>query len=97
MARAVRDLSLRYLRDELKLEDLAEGTFTISDLSSYGVMHFVPVLNHRQAATLGICAERAGTGHFDLVLTFDHRLSDGMRAGQFLGELRACVEGVPGA
>jgi pyruvate/2-oxoglutarate dehydrogenase complex dihydrolipoamide acyltransferase (E2) component len=92
VARAVRDLSLRYLRDELQLQDLADGTFTISDLSSYGVAHFVPVLNHRQAATLGICAERAGTGFFELVLTFDHRMADGMRAAQFLSELRARIE-----
>jgi len=46
------------------------------------------VLNDRQAAILGICAERPGTGHQDLVLSFDHRISDGMRAAAFLGELR---------
>jgi len=92
VARCVRDLSLRYLRDELRLEDLSDGTFTISDLSHYGVAHFVPVLNQRQAATLGICGERAGTGHRDFVLTFDHRMSDGMRAAQFLGELRDRIE-----
>jgi 2-oxoglutarate dehydrogenase E2 component (dihydrolipoamide succinyltransferase) len=95
IARAVRDLSLRYMRDELTLDDLTGGTFTISDLSSSAVVQFLPVLNHRQAAILGICAERAGTGHRDLVLTFDHRMSDGVRAAQFLGELRDRIEQPP--
>jgi pyruvate/2-oxoglutarate dehydrogenase complex dihydrolipoamide acyltransferase (E2) component len=92
VARCVRDLSLRYLRDELCLEDLTDGTFTISDLSQYGVANFVPVLNRQQAATLGICGERPGTRHQDLVLTFDHRMTDGMRAAQFLAELRNRIE-----
>lgn len=88
VARAVRDLSLRYFRNELKMDDVLGGTFTVTDLSSQGVTHFIPVLNDRQAAILGICAERPGTGHQDLVLCFDHRMSDGMRAAAFLGELR---------
>jgi len=52
----------------------------------------VPVLNQRQAAILGICAERPGTRHRDLVLTFDHRMADGMRAALLLGELRSRLE-----
>ncbi len=88
VARAVRDLTLRYFRNEIKMADVIGGTFTVTDLSSHGVTHFVPVLNDRQAAILGICAERPGTGHQDLVLCFDHRMSDGMRAAAFLGELR---------
>ena len=92
IARRVRDLSLRYMRDELQLDDLTGGTFTITDLSGHGVTHFVPVLNQRQAAILGICAERPGTRHRDLVLTFDHRMADGMRAALLLGELRSRLE-----
>jgi pyruvate/2-oxoglutarate dehydrogenase complex dihydrolipoamide acyltransferase (E2) component len=93
VAQAVRDLSLRYLRDELAIEDVSGGTFTITDLSAEGVVHFVPVLNERQSAILGLTAERSGEGTRDLILTFDHRLSDGMRAARFLGELRARLEG----
>jgi pyruvate/2-oxoglutarate dehydrogenase complex dihydrolipoamide acyltransferase (E2) component len=89
VARAVRDLSLRYLRGELTAADVANGTFTITDLSTHGVVHFVPVLNLRQAAILGICAPRPGSGQQDLVLTFDHRMSDGMQAAAFLSKLRA--------
>ena len=95
IARAVRDLSLRYMRNELTVADVSGGTFTITDLSGYGVVHFVPVLNERQSAILGVCAERPGTGYQELVVTFDHRLADGMRAAAFLGELRARLEADP--
>jgi len=93
IARAVRDLSLRYMRDELTIDDVAGGTFTITDLSAEGVAHFLPVLNERQSAILGLTAERSGTHTRDLILTFDHRLSDGMQAARFLGALRARLEG----
>jgi len=94
VASAVRALSLRYMRDELGIDDVTGGTFTITDLSGEGVVHFVPVLNERQSAILGICAARPD-GARDLVLTFDHRLSDGMRAGRFLAALRDRLEQRP--
>jgi len=92
IARSIRDLSLRYMRNELTIQDLTGGTFTITDLSSLDVVHFVPVLNARQSAILGICAERSGAGSRDLVLTFDHRVTDGMRAALFLNKLRDRIE-----
>ena len=92
IARTVRDLSLKYLRDELQMADLMGGTFTITDLSTQGVEHFVPVLNQRQSAILGLCAERPGSGRRDLVLAFDHRMTDGMRAASFLAQLRERLE-----
>jgi pyruvate/2-oxoglutarate dehydrogenase complex dihydrolipoamide acyltransferase (E2) component len=91
VARAVRDLTLRYLREELTIDDVTGGTFTITDLSGEGIVHFVPVLNERQSAILGLCAARPD-GSRELVLTFDHRLSDGMRAARFLAALRARLE-----
>jgi 2-oxoglutarate dehydrogenase E2 component (dihydrolipoamide succinyltransferase) len=91
-AGAVRALSLRYLRDELGMDDVLGGTFTVTDLSGEGVVHFVPVLNERQSAILGLCSARSD-GSRELVLTFDHRLSDGMRAGRFLAALRDRLEG----
>jgi pyruvate/2-oxoglutarate dehydrogenase complex dihydrolipoamide acyltransferase (E2) component len=93
VARAVRDLTLRYLRDELAMSDVTGGTFTITDLSGHDVTNFIPVINDRQSAILGLCAERPGTGYQDVVLCFDHRISDGMRGGAFLAELRERLEG----
>jgi pyruvate/2-oxoglutarate dehydrogenase complex dihydrolipoamide acyltransferase (E2) component len=91
VARAVRDLTLRYMRGELAIADVTGGTFTITDLSGEGIVHFVPVLNERQSAILGLCAARTD-GSRELVLTFDHRLSDGMRAARFLAALRERLE-----
>jgi 2-oxoglutarate dehydrogenase E2 component (dihydrolipoamide succinyltransferase) len=91
IARAVRELSLKYMRNELTVDDVTGGTFTVTDLSAFGVVQFVPVLNERQSAILGICAERPGSGHRDLVLTFDHRMADGMRAAAFLTDLVAAL------
>jgi pyruvate/2-oxoglutarate dehydrogenase complex dihydrolipoamide acyltransferase (E2) component len=96
IAREVRDLSLRYMRGDLQLESLTGGTFTVTDLSGQGVEYFVPVLNRRQAAILGLCAERPDSGRRDLILTFDHRMSDGMRAASFLAALRDRLECVSG-
>jgi 2-oxoglutarate dehydrogenase E2 component (dihydrolipoamide succinyltransferase) len=93
---AVRGLSLRYFREELSPADLTGGTFTVTDLSTQGVVSFLPVINRRQAAILGICAARPGTHHFDLTLVFDHRMTDGMQAATFLDELRRELEDPPG-
>jgi pyruvate/2-oxoglutarate dehydrogenase complex dihydrolipoamide acyltransferase (E2) component len=95
IARSVRNLSLQYLRDELQLPDLTGGTFTVTDLSSQFIEHFVPVINLRQSAILGICAERPASGRRDLVLAFDHRMTDGMRAAGFLASLRERLEADP--
>ncbi len=93
ITRTVRDLALRYMRNELTTEDVSGGTFTVTDLSAHGVVSFIPVLNHRQSAILGICAQRPDSGLSELVITFDHRMSDGMRAAAFLGALRDQLEG----
>ena len=92
VCRSVRDLTLRYFRDELSIADVSGGTFTVTDLSAHGVTHFVPVLNDRQSAILGICAPDLGGLQQNLVLAFDHRLSDGMRGAEFLRALRAHLE-----
>jgi 2-oxoglutarate dehydrogenase E2 component (dihydrolipoamide succinyltransferase) len=93
ISRNVRDLALRYMRNELTVDDVSGGTFTVTDLSSHGVVSFIPVLNDRQSAILGICADRPGGTHRELVMTFDHRMADGMRAASFLAALRARLEG----
>jgi pyruvate/2-oxoglutarate dehydrogenase complex dihydrolipoamide acyltransferase (E2) component len=67
---------------------VSQGTFTVTDLSSFDVTSFFPVLNTRQSAILGICATRPGVGTRDMVLTFDHRMTDGMRVASFLQSLR---------
>jgi pyruvate/2-oxoglutarate dehydrogenase complex dihydrolipoamide acyltransferase (E2) component len=92
VAQRVRDLTLAYMRNELSIKDLTEGTFTVTDLSTQDVVHFAPVVGPRQSAILGVCAERQPLQRYDLVLAFDHRMSDGMRVAHFLRALRMRLE-----
>ena len=81
---AMNELALKYMRDELTVQDMMQGTFTMSDLSSLGVSFFTPLLNYRQSAILGICSKDAGGDFFNVILAFDHRLAEGMYAARFL-------------
>jgi len=101
IAREIQDLLLSYYNGELGLEAQSGGTFTVTDLSAEGVFSFHPLINHRQAAILGVasefCAPGSREGFFQLILAFDHRLSEGRAAARFLNELRealAAYEGV---
>jgi 2-oxoglutarate dehydrogenase E2 component (dihydrolipoamide succinyltransferase) len=82
----------RYLDHALGVENLAAGTFTITDLSNEGVLTFHPLINQGQAAILGIGSEYSSgvgpaEGFFTLILAFDHQLTEGRQAAQFLQEL----------
>ncbi|MBI5308857.1 MAG: 2-oxo acid dehydrogenase subunit E2 [Planctomycetes bacterium] len=93
ISNTVKDLSLRYFREELALNDLAGGTFTVTDISSRGVVDFIPVINNMQSAILGVCAVMPGTGCFKCILTFDHQMADGMMAADMLNELSTMLQG----
>lgn len=92
----LRDLTVAYIEDKLTPTQLANATFTISDLSGLGVAGFVPLISENQGAILGIGGEQfapASTyGFYTLTLTFDHQLSDGRTAALFLGELKSRLQ-----
>ncbi len=94
LAAEMGDLVVAYLGDELAVEALSGGTFTMTDLSGEGVTAFHPLINRGQSAILGICAEAipagspGGEGTFNLVLAFDHQLAEGRSAARFLADLR---------
>jgi pyruvate/2-oxoglutarate dehydrogenase complex dihydrolipoamide acyltransferase (E2) component len=88
----VENFVLQYLDDTLPVQALADGTFTMTDLSGEDVHSFVPLINQGQAAILGIGAEYfppgRSDGFFNLILAFDHRLTEGRTAANFLKDLR---------
>ncbi|MFA6317996.1 MAG: 2-oxo acid dehydrogenase subunit E2 [Elusimicrobiota bacterium] len=86
VARDMQDLMLSYEEGELSVEAVSNGTFTVTDLSAEGVVFFHPLINQRQAAILGIAAPRGDA--FDLILSFDHRVTEGRAAARFLRDLR---------
>ena len=88
-AREIQDLLLAYHEDELNVERLSGGPFTITDLSGEGVTRFDPLINAAQSAILGVAAPEGGS--FELCLAFDHRLHEGRSAAAFLHVLKSRI------
>ncbi len=81
-----------YLRKDLTVENITESTFTITDLSQYGVSSFIPLVNNMQSAILGVSAIDKKLGRFSLSLSFDHRVTEGKVASKFLAKLSENIE-----
>lgn len=91
---------------KLSADEMAGGAFTITNLGSYGIDTFTPVLNLPQSAILGvgrirnvpavIGEEILPRDEITLSLTFDHRVLDGAPAAEFLSQLGQAIEN-PGA
>jgi len=81
-----------YLRKELTIEEITETTFTITDLSKYGVSNFIPLVNSHQSAILGVSAVDKGLKRFSLSLSFDHRVTEGKVVSMFLSDLVKNIE-----
>lgn len=80
-------------------DEMANGSFTVTNLGSLGVESFTPVINPPQTAILGVCAvtnrlKADGSVYpaMGLSLTFDHRAVDGAPAAKFLKELCTALE-----
>jgi pyruvate dehydrogenase E2 component (dihydrolipoamide acetyltransferase) len=103
LAAEVSTLAERARNRLLTAADFEGGTFSISNLGSYGIDAFTPIINPPQIAILGVGALRAVPG-FDsggvlrvrkvltLSLTFDHAFVDGAPAAAFLADLRQALE-----
>ena len=83
-------------------DDLAGGTFTITNLGSFGIDVFDPILVAGQAAILGVgrIADKPVAiakavvirSMMNLCLSFDHRILDGAPAARFLQRLKELLE-----
>ncbi|WP_030802938.1 dihydrolipoamide acetyltransferase family protein [Streptomyces sp. NRRL S-337] len=108
-ARTVEDLSAEMARltetaraGGLSLAELTHGTFTLNNYGVFGVDGSTPIINHPEAAMLGVGriaakpwvheGELAVRQVVQLSLTFDHRVCDGGTAGGFLRFVADCVE-----
>ena len=94
LARAIQEAAERANRRELSLEDLHDGTFTITNFGALGGSFGVPVINYPEVGILGVGriaekpvvrdgAIRVGQV-MPLSLSADHRLIDGGEAARFL-------------
>jgi len=99
---AIADFAARAKEGRLALEELAGGTFSITNGGVFGSLLSTPILNPPQSAILGMhtIQERPVAEHGQVVirpmmylaLTYDHRLIDGRDAVQFLGAVKSALE-----
>ena len=86
----------------MKREEIAGGTFTVSNLGMYGLDSFDAIINPPQVAILAVGAVRERAVVQDgavvaapvmtLTLSADHRVVDGAVAAQFLATLAELLE-----
>jgi 2-oxoglutarate dehydrogenase E2 component (dihydrolipoamide succinyltransferase) len=99
---AVRDFAKRAEDATLTLEDLAGGTFTITNGGVFGSLLSTPILNPPQVGILGLhkIEDRPVAVGGQVVvkpmmyvaLTYDHRIVDGLEAVQFLVKVKELIE-----
>lgn len=100
--KSIADMGKKARDGKLTIEDMAGGTFTISNGGVFGSLYGTPIINLPQSAVLGLHAikERpiAVNGKIEirpmmyLALTYDHRLLDGREAVQFLVKVKEYIE-----
>ena len=115
--RSAQSLGLKAFSDEAKRlaggaidgslspDFLSGGTFTVSNIGSFGIETFTPVINLPQTAILGVGAITprptvAADGtigveqRINLSLTIDHQVIDGADGARFLRDLVAAIENI---
>src|SRR4051794_9869977 len=107
LARAIADVAARARSKQLLPDDVAGGTFTITNPGGDGPFHGAPGISPPQAGVLRADANVkrpggdgdglrhdgiAGRPLMNVTLTYDHRLIDGALAGRFLRDLRNRLE-----
>jgi 2-oxoglutarate dehydrogenase E2 component (dihydrolipoamide succinyltransferase) len=108
MAKGIADVARRARDKQLTPDDVAGGSFTITNPGGYGTFHGTPVISQPQAGILGtyaivkrpwVITDENGAdaiairSMMNLTLTYDHRLVDGAYAGRFLRDLRERLQG----
>lgn len=86
------------------IEDLADGTFTITNLGMFEIEHFTPIINPPECGILGVgaiirvpvvvddCDKIEIRSRVQLTFVFDHRIVDGGQAARFLQRIKHLVE-----
>jgi len=102
MARAIQDLASRARSKRLNVDEVKDGTFTLTNPGVFGSLFGTPIINQPQVAILGVGAiEKRPVIRDDaiairstayLMLTFDHRIIDGGVADQFMAHLKNSLE-----
>ncbi len=102
LSEAIADLAARARAKKLNPDDVAGGTFTITNPGVFGALFGMPIINQPQVAILGVGAIEKRAIVVDdaiairpmayLTLGYDHRLIDGAVADQFMSHLKQVIE-----
>jgi len=102
LVRVLNDLVERARSKQLKPDDVQGGTFTLNNTGATGSIASQPIINQPQAAILTtesivkravVVDDAIAMRHImNICLSFDHRIIDGMTAGQFLSAIKKRLE-----
>lgn len=103
ISEAVKDLASRARNKRMKPEEFQGGTFTVSNLGSYGIDNFSAIINPPQGFILSIgaitkkavvddCDSIAVGQRMSIGMSCDHRVIDGALGADYLKELRHLLE-----
>lgn len=106
LAREMQDLAVRARAGKLRPDELAEGTYTLTNNGAFGTVITAPIINPPQVAVLSTDAVRKKAVVVEspegdsiairpvgvLAQSFDHRAVDGAYGGAFLREVKAIIE-----
>ncbi len=106
LAKSIADLGSRSRTKKLTPDDIADGTFSITNYGVFGSLFGTPIINQPEVGILGVGAvtkkpvviEADGTESIAikpmmyLSLSHDHRLVDGMLGGKFLNSVKNLLE-----
>jgi pyruvate dehydrogenase E2 component (dihydrolipoamide acetyltransferase) len=99
----INDRAERARSSKLRPEDVAEGTFTLSNLGMFGIDRFSAIINPPQVAILAVSRtskqivpdendQPVVRPMMTLTLSADHRAVDGAGAARFMADLREALE-----
>jgi len=105
LAHRLDDLATRARAGQLKLDDVEGGTFTVNNPGTFGTVISAPIINQPQAGmmTMEAIVKRPVVLPGDLIgirsmmfvgLSFDHRVTDGLQAARFIGDVKKWLEAV---
>jgi 2-oxoglutarate dehydrogenase E2 component (dihydrolipoamide succinyltransferase) len=106
LTKSVNDLAVRARSNQLKPEEIQGGTFTLTNVGTFGNVMGTPIINQPQVAILAAGAIRkkpavVETPYGDLIavrqmmflsLSYDHRVVDGALGGSFLRRIGDYLE-----
>lgn len=102
IARDLDDIASRARNNQLQVSEVQGATFTLTNPGSYGAILGTPMISAPQAGILGVygIVQRpviingmiAVRSMMNAVLTYDHRLVDGLQAGRFLQAFKGKLE-----